>query len=64
MLNVPTWKTQVTSLSEKSLVRKQGIRFDPIHINTQKEVNFEKEKKNQEGNRLSFFKKIQKCISA
>lgn len=55
MLNAPTWKTQVISLSEKSLVRKQGIRFDPIHINTQKEVNFEKEKKNQEGKRLSFF---------
>ena len=58
MLNMPTQNAQVISLTEESLARKQGIRFDSIHVNAQKEINFEQKNKNQEGKKLSFKKKL------
>ena len=33
MLNIPSWKAQVISLTEESLARKRGIRFGSIHVN-------------------------------
>ena len=33
VLSIPTWKAQVILLTEESLARKQGIRFDSIHVN-------------------------------